>query len=110
MTVYKNLVHDGLTQFAMSAPEQVALWGGHTDEQSSFVEAYEALFDDSGLGDSLRRGPVYGPEIDLALRQLRAALDAVNEETHLEILTESAALAEIRSIAARLLRIIGDEQ
>lgn len=63
--------------------ELKTLWSGKKDdtEQSSFVELYSALFDDSGLGGALEDydNVTFSVEIDNSLRVLMKLLDRIDE-------------------------------
>jgi hypothetical protein len=105
VTVYQELVLDGLAQLSATRGEQTAAWGGNSDEMTSFVEAVETLFDDSGLSDALLGGPVYSPEIDEALAQLQVALTPIDPYQPLEGLVNDPSLTAARAMAARLLAL-----
>lgn len=49
-----------------------------TEWESSYIECLSRLFDDSGLQDALRRGAVFGEEVDGLLRTLDELTDGID--------------------------------
>lgn len=66
------------------------------------VELACQLFDDSGLGDMLEAGPVFGESIDGRFRRLGEALDAVDSERGPEGLLGSPEWREVARLAREL--------
>ncbi|MFC5503188.1 hypothetical protein ACFPJ4_13145 [Lysinimonas soli] len=83
---------------------QVEVWAGlDPARMSSFVECCEGLFDDSGLGDALDAGDVFGPELDRALTDLNAQLSTVDEYASIQELLANPRLTAARDMAAAIL-------
>jgi len=68
---------------------------------SSPVEAVNGLFDDSGLGDLLKRGPVFSEPADSTLRALKSLLDSIDFE-QADLLTDPR-WDSVRKLAATAL-------
>jgi hypothetical protein len=87
---------------------QRRVWTGQSErEMSSFIEAVEYLYTDSGLSDELDRGnPVFGTAIDDRLRGLGDALGKLdNNRSDIELIDDPA-MQPIRDSAAAILRSI----
>ena len=87
--------------------EQERLWLSAGGEVYSFVEAYCGLFDDTGLGDELERGPTWlGAAADEALRRLDAQLSLVDNSLSPEQVIASVEMDRVRELAAVALRLV----
>ncbi|BAV64627.1 hypothetical protein [Sphingobium cloacae] len=104
-----NRIITSLKEWA-SESEQARLWlstGKNGAEVSSFVEAQEQLFTDTGLGDELeKRRPVFSDAIDDQLRFFSDMLSNIDSNrTPLEIIHDDR-MSEVRAAAQRLLTLI----
>jgi hypothetical protein len=108
MAVYTEAVRDALAELA-DAEYQQRVWTGESakNEMSSFDEAVERLFGDSGLGLALERtDPVYGAQIDEELRRLDHLVVRMDgARTPSEILRDPL-LSEVRTLASEILRAL----
>jgi hypothetical protein len=106
--VLDDIVEEALRELS-DEDAQTRLWSssGGT-EVSSLTEAKSRLWDDSGLGDAMERGVVYGDSIDMQLRRLRDILRRIDENMPVAALLRSEDLAEVRSLAIELLQALRD--
>jgi hypothetical protein len=78
------------------------------DDVSSYTEAVEQLFTDSGLGDELaRRTTGLGSDAEDALVDLRESLTLVDPKLPPGLLIESAEMEMVRRSASAALSVIG---
>lgn len=70
---------------------------------SSLVECIERLYTDSGLGEALRSGSVYGLDVDADLRLLARELDRIDGQLDPATLLADPVMIHVRSSAAALL-------
>jgi hypothetical protein len=82
-------------------------------EVSSFEEAVCGLFNDTGLGDLLekQRSPVFGPESDAKLREIRGLTRHASQSLYSldpSALIEHPAMKHIRDLAGEILAGIGE--
>jgi hypothetical protein len=103
-----KLVREGLWELSdLAFQRRVWMGRGGVGEMSSFVEAVETLFDDSGLGDELERGrPVFGGEADGELRALSSLVDRIDEWRDPMEIIDDPLMAEVRERAAAILHLI----
>ena len=110
MQVYGEHVEDALRELA-DADAQARLWLADSGpEVSSLDECACRLFDDSGLGDALDQGPVYGPDIDTGLRELRQALAKIDRTRPVPTLLTDPAVARVRQSAQTLLVLFNNDR
>lgn len=108
--VAKDQVVSGLRELA-DIDYQRRVWLGldPRGEMSSFVEAVETIFDDSGLGpelDAMR--PAFGTSIDAQLAALDRVLHLVDARRSVEELIEDPMMGRVREQAAAILRHLDD--
>jgi flagellar biosynthesis/type III secretory pathway chaperone len=91
---------------------QEELWMGKVpSQQSSFVEAVEGLFTDSGLSDKLEAGQTgFSARAESALRELEQQLLRVCTRCGPANLINDAAMPKIRCLAAEVLELLKTEQ
>ena len=96
-----------------SKGEQLRLWlsdGANGAEISSFIEAREQLFSDSGLGDELDRGrSVFGEPGDGLLRTFDKQLGKIESNRTPYAIIDDPRMAEIRTSARLLLDLVGGD-
>jgi hypothetical protein len=88
---------------------QRRLWQSAAGELSSFEECRCQLFNDSGLGMALDRGPVFADDIDADLRLLRREVRHVDARLSVAALLNDTVLGHVRGSALALLRRISDQ-
>lgn len=84
---------------------QRRVWTGQSlpQEYSSFVEAVETVFDDSGLQPDLDRGrPVFSDEIDAELRELGTLLKRVKVDRTANEIIDDPLMYEVRRRASAI--------
>jgi hypothetical protein len=103
----RELVADALRELS-SRELQERLWkSSGNDEVSSFTEAVEMLFDDSGLGEQLDSHTTgWGAEIESALASLDRSLRRVDARRPPQELIDDPAMEEVRDGAAKALRLL----
>jgi hypothetical protein len=106
--VLDGVVEEGLRELS-DEDAQARLWSssGGT-EASSLTEAKSRLWDDSGLADAMERGVGYSDSIDMQLRRLRQVLRRIDENAPVTVLLRSEDLAEVRSLANKILAALRD--
>jgi hypothetical protein len=88
---------------------QRRVWTGRglPDEMSSFVEAVETVFDDSGLEPDLGLGrPVFGPEVDAKLVALGILLQRIAVDRAPDEIIDDPLMADARQQAAAILEVL----
>lgn len=107
--VNRKLVLDALLELT-DAQAQRRRWlsdGRESKEVSSFVEAVERLFSDSGLSSALKKGTAgFGREFDDILAQLDAQLDKIDDSKAPEEILNHPALPRIRELAGKAMRLL----
>jgi hypothetical protein len=79
-------------------------------EMSSFVEARESLFDDSGLGDEIEKGRSgLTTQTVAALAALSAALQEVDPDRSPNEVIDSQAMSRVRELAGEALELLRSE-
>jgi hypothetical protein len=105
-TVNKKMIVEGLRELSDRA-EQRRLWLSTGGEVSSFTEAVEGLYTDSGLTFALeRRTTGLGTMAEDALLDLSAALRKVDRRLDPETLIETEAMARVRRLAESALSLL----
>jgi len=113
MSIYFKKVADGLVEFS-SKEVQELLWnkdhGNNGSHMSSFVEAGEGLFGDSGLSNALKEGDTEGinPSAVPLLKELDEKLRLIEYPRPEEQVINDPLMQEVRILAAKLL-VIGVE-
>ena len=103
-------VEDALRELA-DADVQARLWLANSGRGiSSLDECGCRLFDDSGLGDALDKGPVYRPDIDAGLRELRQSLAKIDRTRSVPTLLADPAVARVRQSAQTLLVLFNEHR
>lgn len=101
--VISRLVEDGLRELA-DEETQTRLWqAAQGPEISSFTEAIETLWDDSGLASAMDHGVVYSTRIDEQLRQLGSVLHRIDSAAPVKTILANPYLKEARQRARVLL-------
>lgn len=107
-SVAVETVRAGLLELA-DAEFQRRVWTGRglPHEMSSFVEAVETLFDDSGLEPDLGLGrPVFGPEVDAKLGILSDLLRRIAVDRTPDELIDDPLMHDVRRQAAAILEVL----
>ncbi len=106
----KNLIIECLQE--LSDPEmQRRLWLSTKDEVSSFTEAVEQLFTDSGLEDQLHAHETgLGVAAEDALLKLETQLSQIDQNVSPSDLIDSAAMGKVRALASTALHFIEAEK
>jgi hypothetical protein len=108
MSVYTETVRNALVELA-DAEYQQRVWSGESaeNEMSSFDEAVERLFGDSGLGLALdRTDPVYGSQIDDEFRRLDHLVGRIDGARSPSEILRDPLLSEVRTLASEILRAL----
>lgn len=106
--VQVDAVRAGLRELA-DVEFQRRVWTGRglPDEMSSFVEAIETLFDDSGLEPDLGLGrPIFGPQVDAKLLALGVLLQRIDANRAPDEIINDPLMDEARRQAAELLELL----
>lgn len=105
-----NLIIECLKELSDAAIQE-RLWTGRSQhEQSSFVEAVEGLFTDTGLGDALHAGKTgVSAEAELKLRELEKLLSKVRTQDGPMKVINDPAMPQVRALAADVLALIEKE-
>jgi hypothetical protein len=102
--VIDELVEEALHEFADERSQRVLWQASHGPEVSSFIECYERLFTDSGLGRALGMTEVvYDPKIDGELRELNAVLARIDGSRPPGEILDDPLMDRVRHLAAGLL-------
>ena len=106
----KEMIFESLRELG-DQKSQTRLWfRGNSNEQSSFMEAVESLYTDSGLGDELDKGRiVFSEEVDGKLTELRDVIQHIQSDTNGEAFVSSKEMSLIRDKANDILKRIEDE-
>lgn len=112
MILYLYMIRQDLADLA-NASYQWRVWTGRDpDMMDSLVERVESLFTDSGLGEALESGAVFGDPIDSAFRTLGSVVDRLMELEDHRPIEEVLAMPEAercRRIAQSLLEMLPAE-
>jgi hypothetical protein len=103
----KEIIIESLRELS-SEDLQTRRWlsDGSTDV-SSFTEAVEQLFTDSGLQDALKKGKTgYSPDVDVHLRELDALLSEIDGRRDPSSIIADPAMAPIRKKSIKILELI----
>jgi hypothetical protein len=102
--LYVSKVLEALDELA-DVREQRRLWLASSGEVSSLVEVCCGLFDDSGLGDAMNKGSVFGADVDGSLHQLRRRLQQI-VRTHAQspatAILDDPEMVTVRSLAQEI--------
>ena len=108
-TVDPQRVRDVLEEWA-SESEQRRLWlsdGANGSEVSSFAEARECLFTDTGLACELdKRRTVFNSQANALLVELDAALSKIDGDRRPSEIIADGKMEAVRLLAGRLLHLI----
>jgi hypothetical protein len=103
-TVNFELVRQSLKELS-SKEMQIRLWMSDAGEISSFVEAVEGLFDDSGLVIALERDRAkFLPDALLLFGKLDEEIGLVDADTPPQRVIESKQMDAVRRTASQLLK------
>jgi len=102
--INRQLVEQCLGELS-SRSEQLRLWKSTgAPEVSSFGEALEQLFTDSGLDDPLHAGDTgFGKECELRLIELEKVLLSINSHQSPDALIDSPGMERVRELATKAL-------
>jgi predicted lipoprotein len=107
ISVDKKLIIEALTELSDKNRQKEVWLSEGTELTSSFVEAVETLFTDSGLSDALQNdASVYPPGIMAALKELSDALSAFDSKTHPLEIIDDPEFSEIRTSCKKILQLI----
>lgn len=106
----RNLILECLKELS-DRQLQENLWMGRIpSQQSSFVEAVEGLFTDSGLGDELSKGKTgFSEEAESKLRELEQQLSKVHTKGGPASVINDPAMPRVRDLAAHVLEALKHE-
>lgn len=106
--VILETVRAGLRELAdVDFQRRVWTGRGQPGEMSSFDEAIETLFDDSGLEPDLGLGrDVLGPIVDTKLRALGAVLERIDSSQEPTAIIDAPLMDDVRRQAAEILEIL----
>lgn len=89
---------------------QKQLWlsdGSNNEDVSSFVEAVEQLFTDTGLWDCLLRGETgFGEEAEIHLSSLNALLKKIDARQAPMGIIDDPKMEQVRALAKRILNML----
>jgi hypothetical protein len=102
--INRELVEQCLVELSSRA-DQLRLWKSTgAPEVSSFSEALEQLFTDSGLDDPLHAGTTgFGKQCELELIELEKALMTINPRLDPDTLIASSDMERVRNLASKAL-------
>ena len=103
-SINRQLVEQCLVELSSRA-DQLRLWKSTgAPEVSSFSEALEQLYTDSGLDDPLHAGETgFGAECEMRLIELEKAMLSVNPRQNPDTLIDSPAMERVRELATKTL-------
>lgn len=106
----RNLIMECLKELG-DRKLQESLWMGRTpNKQSSFVEAVEGLFTDSGLGDELRKCQTgFSDEVNAKLHELEQQLEKVDGQGGPAKVINDPAMLRVRDLASIALELLTNE-
>ena len=82
-------------------------WSRNRGEMSSFTEAVESLFDDSGLGDEIEKGRSgLSAEAVTALAALSTALRTIDPKRMPDEVIRDPAMQKVRELAGTAMRLL----
>lgn len=101
------MIVESLNELA-SEQIQKARWMSGGSEMSSFIEAVEQLFTDSGLEDALRKGETgYPNEVDFLLKQLDQLISKIDGGRTPDEIINDPSMQEIRNKSREILYMLG---
>jgi hypothetical protein len=108
--INRELILDSLKQLS-DRPMQESLWMGKIpSQQSSFEEAVECLFTDTGLSDALTRGASgFSSEIERKLLELERWLMKVEARRGPMKVINDPAMIRVRELASEILHLLNRE-
>jgi len=106
----RNLILECLKELS-DRQLQENLWMGRIpNQQSSFEEAVEGLFTDSGLGDELNKGTTgFSTEVETKLHELERQLGQVEAKGGPTKVINDPAMPRVRDLAAVALELLKHE-
>ncbi|SRR6266498_586080 len=106
----RNLILECLNELS-DRQLQESLWMGIIpNQQSSFEEAVEGLFTDSGLGDELSKGKTgFSTEVETKLHELECQLAKVDAKGGPAKVINDSAMPRVRDLAAVALELLKHE-
>jgi hypothetical protein len=106
----RNLILDCLKELS-DRQLQENLWTGKIpNQQSSFEEAVEGLFTDSGLGDELRKGKTgFSTEAETKLHELERQVAKVDAKGGPTKVINDSAMPGVRDLAAVAFELLNHE-
>jgi hypothetical protein len=102
--INRHLVEQCLIELS-SRTDQLRLWRAvGPPEVSSFTEAFEQLFTDSGLDDPLHAGATgFGKECEQLLIELETAMRSINMRLNPDALIATPEMDRVRELATKAL-------
>lgn len=106
----QNLILECLKELSDRQRQEVLWTGKIPNQQSSFEEAVESLFTDSGLGDELRKGTTgFSTEVETKLRELERQLANVDAKGGPTRVINDSAMSRVRELAAAAWELLSHE-
>jgi hypothetical protein len=107
--IHVRMILSSLDELADQDHQRRVWIAGGSSEQSSFVECFSVLYDDSGLGDALDANKVvFGEAVDGRLRELAATLSGVDARRGAAEIIDDPTFEDIRTFARRTAQMIRD--
>ena len=111
LSINLNLIVECLRELSDQGLQRELWLSSGSDRVSSFVEAVEQLFTDSGLSDPLRKRTTgLGNEIEELLFHLEKRIDLVDSRRPPIQIIEDKQMNEVRKMAEEALNAIEDHQ
>lgn len=105
--INRNLIVECLRELSDQKFQQEVWLSTGGEKVSSFAEAVEQLFTDSGLGDELEKGTTgLGREVEDNLMLLDQELSKINRKQHASEIIKDPKMENVRNIAAKVLLLL----
>jgi hypothetical protein len=106
-SINRKLIGDCLKELSDRGLQERVWMSSGPPEVSSFTEAVEQLFTDSGLEDALHSGKTgFGREAELVLLELEKQLGNVNTRLGAALIISDPAMRRVRELASSALGLI----
>lgn len=104
----REMIVDSLSELASERLQRERWLSAESIEMSSFVEAVEQLFTDSGLEDALTKGDSgYSQEVELLLIELSKLIAKVGSDRKPIDIIDDPNMLKVREKSTEILRVIG---